>query len=177
VSRRTSVVWVVLVVLVLALLGAAIVRHLRDRSGGLVAGSGGNQEVDISHLQVGDCVFDVVTTDQDTRLPEVPCSQPHKGEVVGQFRPTGAYPGDLRIPEGVHDHCRQLFEAYAPDHAADRGFSVFFSLASRRQWSDENYRFTCVATDFTFRTGRLTDPARPNPVSTRGARTFLNGVR
>lgn len=89
----------------------------------------------------------------------MPCDQPHKGEVVGRFPPAGEYPGDLEIPGGVHEHCRELFAAYAPVHAADRGFEVALSLASRRQWSDPDYRFTCVATDFTFRTGRLTDQA------------------
>jgi hypothetical protein len=67
-------------------------------------------------------------TQQKPSLPDVPCDQPHKSEVVGQFEPTGL-------------------------------------LASRRQWSDDHYRFTCVATDFTFRTGKLNDTARPSPTS------------
>ena len=171
VSRRATVIWVALVTLLVALIAGATVRDILDRSE--LPGQSQDQgtssmdsrEVDVSHLEVGDCVYDFVTTQQQTTLPEVPCDQPHKGEVVGQFRPTGPFPGELQIPDGVDEHCRRLFRSYAPNHSADRGFDVAFSLASRRQWSDDRYRFTCVATDFTFRTGKLTDPAPPSPPS------------
>lgn len=144
-------------------LTAAVVLIVAVITGGVIDSRSSDPDLAVKteHLQVGDCISQTVIIDEIPTLPEVPCDEPHEREVFASFPPPGPYPGELVAPEGVHEHCEELFLAYAPAYAT-REFTVAYVLPSEEQWSTPGYVMICMATDFTMRTGSLRDlPEQP----------------
>ncbi|MEV4411688.1 septum formation family protein [Catellatospora sp. NPDC049609] len=141
--------------ILVAIIGGVVETAIKDDDTGYPG-----EPILTGHLQVGDCLVQVEAGDGVTTLPEVPCDSPHESEVIGTFRPTGPYPGDLVQPEGFSDRCAEFLWAYAPTAT---GLMTSFVLPNEEQWNDPDHLVVCMATDLRMRTGSIRAGTTPPP--------------
>ncbi|MEU1517314.1 DUF4190 domain-containing protein [Streptomyces sp. NPDC005811] len=113
-------------------------------------------------LAEGDC-FDVPGRfDQDVYdVDEVPCSDPHEGEVFGTIPLSGDdYPGDGYVTDQAEDKCWTLQDAYAMDPwALGDEVDVYYLTPTEDSWQWGDREITCVFAH-TDETGTLTGSLR-----------------
>ncbi|MFI1709726.1 DUF4190 domain-containing protein [Streptomyces griseoruber] len=114
-------------------------------------------------LAAGDC-FDVPGRgfDQDVYdVDEVPCADPHEGEVFGTIPLSGDdYPGDGYVTDQAEDTCWTLQDAYAMDPwALGDEVDVYYLTPTAESWEWGDREITCVFAH-TDETGTLTGSLR-----------------
>ena len=87
--------------------------------------------------------FDYGTT---SRLPAITCSQPHEGEVVGDYQVSGTdYPGEKAITDEANDKCNDLLLSYSPSTKDDESIGIFFVYPTTSTWSRGDRQVLCIA--------------------------------
>jgi len=145
-----SAVWVLVVVLGVAAFLSG--RADRDASGAVVKPG----TVDVLSLRVGDCVQLPTDSTFDTaKLPAVPCSQLHDGEVyvVGSLGLTGTYPGEAVVTKAAQEVCGAAFEPFVGTSYDQSSIDVTYLFPRQREWQLGDRGVTCILTP---RTGQVT---------------------
>lgn len=106
---------------------------------------GKDGKVSVDRLHTGDCIKTLSESDAVYRMPVVPCTQPHQGEVYGEFDLTrGDYPGDTAIETEAFTQCETLLERYAPQ-AVDSAGDLFYLYPRSIDWRRGDRTVTCIA--------------------------------
>jgi hypothetical protein len=114
-------------------------------------------KVSVDRLRTGDCIKTLSESDTVYRMPVVPCTQPHQGEVYGEFDLTrGDYPGDTAIETEAFTQCETLLERYAPQ-AVDFAGDLFYLYPRSTDWRRGDRTVTCIAYSDPAVTGSLKD--------------------
>ena len=145
-----SAVWVLVAVLGVAAFLSG--RADRDASGAIVKPG----TVDVLSLRVGDCVqLPTASTFDTTKLPAVPCSQLHDGEVyvVGLLGLTGSYPGEAAVTKAAQEVCGAAFEQFVGISYDQSSIDVTYLFPRQREWQLGDRGVTCILTP---RTGQVT---------------------
>jgi len=145
-----SAVWVLVAVLGVAAFLSG--RADRDASGAVVKPG----TVDVLSLRVGDCVqLPSDSTFDTTKLPAVPCSQLHDGEVyvVGSLGLTGSYPGEAAVTQAAQGVCGAAFEPFVGTSYDQSSIDVTYLFPRQREWQLGDRGVTCILTP---RTGQVT---------------------
>ena len=104
--------------------------------------------LDAFQLAVGDCYNDESTYETEvTRVPGVPCSEPHDNEVYATFDLTvSEYPGEERVWELAEEGCLRRFEAFV-GKSYDESILDFMTLVpSEGSWKERDDReVVCAA--------------------------------
>jgi len=125
----------------------------RNSSGEITDGG----SVAVADLAVGDCVNGLEATGEVHRLPAVPCTEPHEGEVYAIFDMEGsAFPSEQAVIDAAEKTCGDRFESYASESADVDSLELYFLGPSERSWRLGDKGVTCIAYDpSTKRTGSL----------------------
>lgn len=119
--------------------------------------AGKDGKVSVDRVQTGDCIKTLSESDVVYRMPVVPCTQPHQGEVYGEFELTrGDYPGDAAIENEASSQCGTLLERYAPQ-AVDFAGDMFYLYPRSTDWRRGDRTVTCIAYSDPAVTGSLKD--------------------
>lgn len=113
----------------------------RDPSGNVTR----EGSVSVDDLRTGDCLKSVRESSALATVPAVPCSQPHQGEVVGEFNLSGAsYPGESEIEVVALENCEAKLTAYAADNA-DEVEDLYYLYPRNSDWRRGSRTVTCIA--------------------------------
>ncbi|MGH3858123.1 septum formation family protein [Actinokineospora sp.] len=124
-------------------------------AGAVYGGKDGNVSVD--RLHPGDCIKTLSESETVYRMPVVPCTQPHQGEVYGEFDLSrGDYPGETAIETEAFTQCETLLEKYAPQ-AVDSAGDTFYLYPRSADWRRGDRTVTCIAYSDPAVTGSLKD--------------------
>lgn len=111
-----------------------------------LAGCAGDQRADA--LKVGDCFDDsaeMISGDEITRVPSVPCNEPHDNEV---FHVTD-YPGSAYSFEAIADFAdRACFSAFEPYIGRSYETSIIdftWFVPTPGSWAGGDREVTCIA--------------------------------
>lgn len=119
--------------------------------------AGKDGKVSVDRLHTGDCIKTLSESDAVYRMPVVPCTQPHQGEVYGEFDLTrGDYPGDTAIETEAFTQCGTLLERYAP-RAVDFAGDLFYLYPRSTDWRRGDRTVICIAYSDPAVTGSLKD--------------------
>lgn len=114
-------------------------------------------KVSVHRLRTGDCIKTLSESDAVYGMPVVPCTQPHQGEVYGEFDlPRGDYPGEAVIETEVATQCGTLLERYAPQ-AVDSAAEMFYLYPRSADWRRGDRTVICIAYSDPAVTGSLKD--------------------
>lgn len=127
------------VIIIVALTGRA------DRdSTGKVTGDG---SVDVTKIQVGDCLKDNVAGEESAAVNVVPCSKTHLYEAYANFTlPDGDYPGDDEVVAAAEQGCVDRFESYIGIGYDDSEIDVTYLHPLDDSWKIDR-GVTCLATE------------------------------
>ncbi|MFE5818147.1 DUF4190 domain-containing protein [Streptomyces sp. NPDC056479] len=97
---------------------------------------------------------------------EVPCSDPHDGEVFGVVTlPGGGFPGDDEVSRAADDKCYALQDGYAMDTwAVPEDVEVYYFIPSRQSWRFGDREITCLFGSAE-ENGKLTGSLRVDPTT------------
>ena len=97
----------------------------------------------LQRVKVGDC-FTETDGDVVSSLPELPCTQPHDGEVfyIYSMNP-GAYPGDDQVQQSADAACSAQLPSYVGETAVD-GFDYGYLLPNREAWESGDRAALCL---------------------------------
>lgn len=110
----------------------------------------------LDDLRTGHCFTSLHAGTQVTALDRVPCSQSHRGQVLGfSDLPAGAY-SESFIEQHSLDSCGQHLRAVAPYALDDAHSHLYWLEPLRAAWSKGDRRVTCLlVTDDARTTGAL----------------------
>ena len=141
--------WVL--VLAVAVVVAIVTDAKRDPSGNVTR----EGNISVNDLRIGDCLKSVRESSTLATLPAVPCSQPHQGEVFGEFDLTGSsYPGEAAIDSAAQDQCDAKLTSYAAAKNVDEVQDLYYIYPRESDWRRGSRKVTCVAVHAN-RTGSL----------------------
>lgn len=104
---------------------------------GLAAAGGCSQQA--FEPAVGRC-FDVKGGEIPdwAEMMEVPCDQPHRGEVVGLYEPVGGpYPGTDLLGREAADHCAKRFTEYVGSNPVESVLDLYPLIPTRTSWEED----------------------------------------
>lgn len=130
--------WVLLFVAVLVF--TSLTSAHRDPFG--MVTSGGRQ--DVRSLKVGDCLESVGISSEVDSVPAVPCTQPHRAEVIGEFRlADGSYPGESEIEQQAQARCTPMIPSNlgALDPST---LDLYYLFPTQRTWAFRDRTVTCI---------------------------------
>lgn len=107
----------------------------------------GPEFVPLDALRPGDCVSSVTEGVSVSWLAVLPCSQPHKAEVIARFNlPAGDYPGADAVDQLASDGCADRLDAYAPGSIDNPDVGVFYYPPDEETWRSSGGRSViCLA--------------------------------
>ncbi|CAM5683990.1 septum formation family protein [Streptomyces fumanus] len=79
----------------------------------------------------------------------VPCTEPHVGQVVGEFTIDGGgkYPGDGKVSAAADTRCPVEAQKYAPDTwALPKGAELFYYTPTKESWATGDRAVSCTYT-------------------------------
>jgi hypothetical protein len=138
--------WVALIcvgVLAFSLFGA----NTTSTTGGTVTTAQASTEtaVKVETLRVGDCVNGLEEGDI-SKLPAISCSEPHQGEVVGDYKiSASSYPGEQAVTDEANDKCNDILLAYSPSTKDDQSIGIFFVYPTVSSWAQGDRQVLCIA--------------------------------
>jgi hypothetical protein len=101
--------------------------------------------VKVETLRVGDCVNGLEEGDI-SKLPAISCSEPHEGEVVGDYQVSGSsYPGESAITDEANDKCNDILLAYSPSTKDDQSIGIYFVYPTVSSWAQGDRQVLCIA--------------------------------
>lgn len=111
-------------------------------------------------IDVGDCVESTTDAGEVTRIPVVPCSEPHVGEAYAAVRmPGGAdFPGEEAVVESARG-CEEPFEQFVGVELLGSQLKVTYFHPTAQSWATGDREILCV----------VSDPTGPVVGSLRGA--------
>jgi hypothetical protein len=96
-------------------------------------------QIDATDIAVGDCVVDA-PEGSVTSVEVVPCTEPHKGEVVGEFTVSGSdYPGEDEVANQAEARC----PTYVPDEVDD-ALSLSYLMPTAGSWEKGDRIVSCL---------------------------------
>lgn len=115
----------------------------RGEDGEIVEGG----DVTTDELAVGDCLNGLDSGEVVTRLPGVPCAEPHEGEVYALFDVSmeGDWPGDDPILAEADAGCDQRLQEYSQTAYDDLSVDIFYLYPSEQTWEVGDREVICVA--------------------------------
>jgi hypothetical protein len=98
--------------------------------------------LDAFQLQVGDCYNDQSTYETEvTRVPGVPCYEPHDNEVYATFDLSmSEYPGEDRVWELAEEGCLERFEPFVGKAYEDSTLDFMTLVPSEGSWKERDDR-------------------------------------
>lgn len=108
--------------------------------------------LDVFELRAGDCLAEL-RRGESISLPAVPCSDPHRGEVVSTVQlPGGRWPGERAVSAAATRRCAAALRARPEGRGAKSGLETsksdveaFFYAPSESSWRQDDRAMTCVA--------------------------------
>lgn len=126
----------------------------RDASGEIV----GAGDVSTDSLRAGDCLEEGIPEGSVIDVRAVPCSEPHRGEVIGTFElEMDEYPGLGELDAVVGRECTARFAEYSATTEVDPDLYLQFIHPEERAWPDDRTVVCIVSTPGRDRTGSLAD--------------------
>ena len=114
----------------------------RDPSGNVTR----EGSVSVDDLRTGDCLKSVKESSMLTTVPAVPCSQPHQGEVFGEFDLSGSsYPGETKIDSAAQEQCQAKLTSYASTKNVDEVQDLYYLYPRESDWRRGDRTVTCIA--------------------------------
>lgn len=136
------------VVFVLAAGGNPLQEQQRFAGLDRTTGAPSSQEPDgvpVEELEIEDCVNNL-SAGTVSRLPRVPCSEPHDGEVVAIFDLSGSsFPGESKVQSDARDRCFKELDEYSPSTKEDDTIRMFYLHPTQASWERGDREVTCVA--------------------------------
>ncbi|NEE03394.1 DUF4190 domain-containing protein [Phytoactinopolyspora halotolerans] len=113
----------------------------RDSDGTITDGG----DVSVMSVHVGVCFVNLEEAAEISRLPAVPCSEPHVAEVFGVFDlPEGEWPGMEAIGEQADSRCAEILIEYSSTAYEDPGVGLFHLHPLESMWPRDR-EIVCIA--------------------------------
>jgi hypothetical protein len=107
----------------------------------------------------------------------VPCSEPHQGQVVGEFTidEGETFPGDDAIWASADERCPAEAGKFAPDSwALPKGVDIFYYTPTKESWATGDRAVSCT---YTKESGKFTGSLKAGAQSSKPAQTaYLEGA-
>ncbi|MFE4331170.1 septum formation family protein [Streptomyces sp. NPDC056831] len=102
-------------------------------------------------LATGDCYNpnNGTAKSEEFSVEVVPCKEPHKGQVVGDFKIDGqsAYPGEDKTAQIADERCPAEAQKFTPDDwALPKGVDVYYYSPTKESWATGDRAVTCTYT-------------------------------
>lgn len=115
--------------------------------------------VDVTKIQIGDCLVDDVTGEASTSVDVVPCSKTHLYEAYSNFTlPDGDFPGEAEVVSAAEEGCVDRFKSYIGVAYDDSEIDVTYLHPLKESWNIDR-GVTCLVTEGNG-TGTLKDAKR-----------------
>ncbi|MFH8474220.1 septum formation family protein [Streptomyces sp. NPDC018000] len=100
-------------------------------------------------LATGDCYNpnSGKTEGEELSVEVVPCKEPHKGQVVGEFKIDGesAYPGEDKTAQIADERCPVEAQKFTPDTwALPKGVDVYYYYPTKESWATGDRAVSCT---------------------------------
>ncbi|MBB4853072.1 hypothetical protein HNP40_000438 [Mycobacteroides chelonae] len=113
-------------------------------------------DMDVTKLQVGDCIADLGDKSYYTTTKAIPCAQPHKAEVYAVLPLSGSsLPDQSVLDEKGNEECGAELESYSPSAFDDDAVEITYLYPTKRSWAQGDRAIACVATFSVERTASI----------------------
>jgi hypothetical protein len=118
----------------------------RDGAAGKSTESG---DVDVSELDVGDCLADFTDATQLSSIEASPCSEPHSDEIyaTGEIPDGDEYPGRTAVESAAQDICLSHYEAFVGLPYEDSVFDIGYLAPTKDSWAEKDRAVLCTIFD------------------------------
>lgn len=115
---------------------------------------GGGSGMSVFALETGDCFTPATELSQDNQgslrdgtAEQLPCEEPHRGEIYGSFELTGqgAFPGMDEVMKTSRDRCGTLLPDYVLDFTAHGRLQTYFYYPDQGGWERGGRTVLCWA--------------------------------
>jgi hypothetical protein len=131
---------------IFGILGGAVYAYLQDSGSAATAPPDGGQ-TRVTRLAPGDCLSDVTGASAVTRVPPVPCDQPHQGEVFAVFTVAATqFPGADDLDQQSEEGCQKRFRDYVAG-SANLKMDLYYAHPTQASWDAGDRTVVCIAAD------------------------------
>lgn len=117
-------------------------------------------------LATGDCYNpnNGAPKSEEFSVEVVPCEEPHKGQVVGDFKIDGsAYPGEDKTAQIADERCPAEGQKFTPDAwALPKGVDVYYYSPTKESWATGDRAVSCT---YTKDAGTFSGSLKSNPLN------------
>jgi hypothetical protein len=109
------------------------------------------KDVNVTKMKVGDCINDGAAADEEVEsVKVVPCTQPHDGEVLANFKLRGMIlPSEAQVQAQAKAGCHRLSDRRLQRDPAVNALALSWYYPDAQNWRAGDHMVTCVAVNAT----------------------------